>query len=211
MGMLLLLAGAVVSALCGSSHAVCSPCPFQWVRNQNNCYRYFPEDLSYEEAVMFCESDSIAGRVAELATVTSLEELTFIMEYIDRIFVNASSTEVPETIWLRNNTETSPGKLVICWFYARPTSVCNWSLAHDVYPLYILLFGENNISCQWLSSINSVLFLLLLFCGVSHHRDQSKKLILFRVRISISNDIKPCNEYFTTKQFTEFCGKKNNR
>lgn len=104
----------VVSALCGTSHAACSPCPFQWMQNQNYCYRYFPEDLSYEEAKTFCESYSVSGRVAELATITSLGELNFIMEYIDA----ALSKPLITHIWLskqytRNDSGESENHLYL--------------------------------------------------------------------------------------------------
>ncbi len=109
MGSLLFLTVAVVSALCGLSQS-CSPCPFEWMENRNYCYRYFPENLSYDEADMFCKQFSHTGHVAELATVTSLEELTLFMDYLDKVFVNVPSEEAPKKVWLRNNTKKRPGR-----------------------------------------------------------------------------------------------------
>ncbi|XP_071796128.1 uncharacterized protein [Asterias amurensis] len=97
-----LLTIALVSAVFGLSQS-CSPCPFQWMENGNYCYRYFPQNLSYDEAEMFCKQFSHTGHVAELATVSTLEELTFIVEYMDKIIASLPSTDIP--VWLKNTTK----------------------------------------------------------------------------------------------------------
>ncbi|XP_033638841.1 uncharacterized protein LOC117299411 [Asterias rubens] len=107
MGSWVLLTVAFVSALVGLSQS-CSPCPFQWMENGNYCYRYFPEDLSYNEAEMFCKQFSHTGHVAELATVSTLEELTFIMGYLDNVYVNVPAANIPMNVWLMNITQNIP-------------------------------------------------------------------------------------------------------
>ena len=109
MGSWVLLTVAFVSALVGLSQS-CSPCPFQWMENGNYCYRFFPEDLSYNEAEMFCKQFSHTGHVAELATVSTLEELTFIMGYLDNVYVNVPAANIPMNVWLMNITQNIPGK-----------------------------------------------------------------------------------------------------
>ncbi|XP_071795422.1 uncharacterized protein [Asterias amurensis] len=99
-----LLTVALVSALFGLSQSLCSPCPFQWMENGNYCYRYFPQNLSYDEAEMFCKQFSHTGHVAELATVSTLEELTFIVEYMDKVITSLPSTDIPRRVWLKNTT-----------------------------------------------------------------------------------------------------------
>ncbi|XP_033628212.1 uncharacterized protein LOC117290774 [Asterias rubens] len=98
---------AVVSAICGLSQS-CSPCPFQWMENGNYCYRYFPEDLSYDDAEMFCKQFSHTGHVAELATVTTLEELAFVMDYLDNIYTYVPESEIPMNVWLMNTSQNIP-------------------------------------------------------------------------------------------------------
>ncbi|XP_071795649.1 uncharacterized protein [Asterias amurensis] len=105
-----LLTIALVSALFGVSQSLCSPCPFQWMENGNYCYRYFPQNLSYDEAEMFCKQFNHTGHVAELATASTLGELTFIMEYIDKIFASEclTSADFPRSVWLSSITEGTP-------------------------------------------------------------------------------------------------------
>ncbi|XP_071796316.1 uncharacterized protein [Asterias amurensis] len=102
------LAAVVASAISGISQATCSPCPFQWMENGNYCYRYFPQNLSYDEAEMFCKQFSHTGHVAELATVSTLGELNFIMTYIDAVLKSPLST-FGHYIWLKN-TISDAGK-----------------------------------------------------------------------------------------------------
>ncbi len=109
MGSWFILTVAVVSARCILSKS-CSPCMFRWMENENYCYRYFSENLLYDEAEKYCEQFSRPRQVAELATVTGLKELTFIMKYIDKIFANQSSDDFPREVWLSKNTEETPGK-----------------------------------------------------------------------------------------------------
>ena len=105
-----LLTVALVSALFGLSQSLCSPCPFQWMENGNYCYRYFPQNLSYDEAEMFCKQFSHTGHVAELATVSTFGELTFIVEYMDKIITSLPSTDIPRRVWLKNTTKAVIGK-----------------------------------------------------------------------------------------------------
>ena len=108
---LFFIAVALASGFFGISHAVCSPCPFKWVDNQNYCYRYFHEDLSYDEAKTFCKQFSHTGYIGEMATVSTLGELSFIMQYIvNDIFTNASYAEIPRSVWLQNTNNTDPSK-----------------------------------------------------------------------------------------------------
>ncbi|XP_071795497.1 uncharacterized protein [Asterias amurensis] len=105
MGSWFLLIIALVSALFGLSQSLCSPCLFQWMENGNYCYRYFPQNLSYDEAEMFCKQVSHTGHVAELATVSTIGELTFIVEYMDKIIASLPSTDIPRRVWLKNTTK----------------------------------------------------------------------------------------------------------
>ena len=80
------------------------------MENGNYCYRYFPEDLSYDDAEMFCKQFSHTGHVAELATVTTLEERAFVMDYLDNIYTYVTESEIPMNVWLMNTSPNIPGK-----------------------------------------------------------------------------------------------------
>ena len=78
------------------------------MENGNYCYRYFPQNLSYDEAELFCKQFSHTGHVAELATVSTLGELNFIMTYIDAVLKSPLCT-FGRYIWLKN-TISDAGK-----------------------------------------------------------------------------------------------------
>ena len=110
MGKFLLVAMTVVLVLLfGRSQALCSPCPFQWWEYQQHCYQYFPWLLPYDQAEQYCRGQHARRYTGGLATVDSLHEMLFLMDYLQKVTNQSLDTNISNHLWL-SKADKSYGK-----------------------------------------------------------------------------------------------------
>ena len=99
----------VLSCLCGHGQAVCSPCPFQWWEYQQHCYQYFPWLLPYDQAEQYCRGQHARRYTGGLATVDSLHEMLFLMDFLEQVTNQSLDTNISNHLWL-SKADKSYGK-----------------------------------------------------------------------------------------------------
>ena len=82
----------------------CSRCPFEWVEYNGRCYRPFLQSLGYDEAEKYCQNQT-PNAPGHLLKIDSLDEMVFIMEYIDTILRN----DEHDYVWLTGDISSEKG------------------------------------------------------------------------------------------------------
>ena len=122
-------------------HALCNPCPFQWLPFGGHCYRLVLETLQWQEAEKYCQSlPHRRHGPAHLVAINSEEEQQFLAGYAQ---VTRQATSF-SYFWIGLNDIDHEGQYV--WVgtsigESENQGFRNWISAGHTYP------GHSNYDC----------------------------------------------------------------